>query len=448
MKSSVATIGRNTRILTLGSVGAQGTSAISQFLLVAWLSPGDFGLFASASATLIVFVALTNLGEINAYLTGKLARTSDLLKTSLRVNCCLGLLGALVGVAIFGLNGPQLGVMVISVAATIPLTGLSLAWNAVAIRAQKLRAAVLGQFIGAGTKLVVGISVAATTESAIALPTALGLGAAANVAATAWMLRDDYQEYSHNAVVAVRDRFDRIRWAAQSLVQFFGAQCDYLVLSLLATPHVVGIYFLAYQATVGVSALISGPLLKSGLVELGHSKGADLHTAKVLATHTTLYVALLSSLGGAMVLAASPHFPGAWDQAGAPLVILLGSLTGRLLTPILEAQLLASGRVSDSFWINGGDIVGTSLAACLILGGDIVLVSLAVSSWKVVIAAIRCFAVFGRNAPLVALPGVASLVIHCTATMLFPQGDLVGASVIGTFGVGIVLLLGLRRFAK
>lgn len=57
MSASVQTIGRSTRTLTLGSVAAQGMSALSQFLLVAWLTPTDFGLFAAANAALIIIVS-------------------------------------------------------------------------------------------------------------------------------------------------------------------------------------------------------------------------------------------------------------------------------------------------------------------------------------------------------------------------------------------------------
>lgn len=411
-------------------------SALSQFLLVAWLTPVDFGLFAAANAALIVIVALTNLGEVNAFLTGAVPRHEDLIRTTRSVNAFLALAGCFVAFVFYSAGSSNLALMISLVALTIPLTGGALAWNAVAIRRMSLRVAILGQFAGAVAKLLAGVSIAAATGSAFALPLALATGALANTGTTRWLLRatteppESAPDGAHE-----RSRFDRARWGAQSLVQYFGAQSDYLVIATVASPHLLGIYFLAYQATVGVSALVSGPLMKSGLVELGRSKGADLAVAKSLGLQTSVYVVALSALAGACVMAASPHFPGAWSAAGAPLVMLLGSLTGRLLTPVLEAQLLAAGEVGRSFWVNGADIIGTALAAVIIVTGDVLLVALAVSIWKVTVAGLRCLAVFGFRGLLVALPAVASLGTHAALAFGMPQGSLPGAGAMLIFAL-------------
>lgn len=429
----------------MGSVVAQGLSAVSQFLLVAWLTPADFGIFASANAALIVLVALTNLGEVNAFLTGRIGRPEELLRTTYRVNLCLAATGALVGVLCHVLNRGTLGTVIVLVALTIPLTGGSLAWNAVAIRAMDLRGAILGQFAGAGAKLACGVTIAAVTGSAVALPLALAAGAATNIAVTRSITRQtsDALPPTHVTTIA-RSGLDRVRWGAQSLVQFFGAQSDYLVLALLANPHVLGIYFLAYQATVGISALVSGPMMKSSMVELGRSEGSDLGVARQLAIQASGYVALVCAGAGGVVMLVSPQFPGAWSAAGAPLVLLLGSLTGRLLTPILEAQLLASGQVSRSFWVNGVDAVGTALAACTVVMGDVLLVALAVSVWKLSVSALRCFAVFGRSGAIVVVPAIASLGAHVGTPLTLPQGSQLGAGVLMTIGAAILLASRLR----
>lgn len=447
MTDTVGAIGRSTRTLTLGSVAAQGMSALSQFLLVAWLTPTDFGLFAAANAALIALLALTNLGEVNAFLTGAVVRPSELLRTTFRVNCALALLGCIVALGIYATDRGQLALMVTLVALAIPFTGGALAWNAVAIRSGSLRSTILGQFSGAGAKLVCGVLLAASTTSPTALPLALAVGAGANIVITRRMLASrKVLRTASPELVAGRSRFDRTRWAAQSLVQFFGAQSDYLVIALVASPYTLGIYFLAYQATVGVSALVSGPLMKSGLVELGRSRGADLEVTKRLALLTSTYVAVLSALGGGAVMALSPHFPGAWSAAGAPLVMLLGSLTGRLLTPVLEAQLLASGRVGRSFWINGSDVIGTATAALTVVTGNVLWVALAVSTWKVIVCGLRCLTVFRGRGVLVALPALASLLVHGLLAFGATQGSLLAAGVL--IGIGLLMLAGTQLFAR
>lgn len=410
--------------------------ALSQFLLVAWLTPADFGLFAAANASLIVLVALTNLGEVNAYLTGKVSRTSELLTTTRAVNSLLALAGCVVALGFYASGSEGLSLMIALVALTIPLMGGSLAWNAVAIRAMNLRTAITGQFVGATAKLSTGVMIAAATESAVALPLSLAVGALANSATTRWMLnRNSCTSEVDPLAASVRSRFDRVRWGAQSLVQFFGAQSDYLVIAILASPHVLGIYFLAYQATVGVSALVSGPLMKSGLVELGRSSAVDLQVTKHLALRTSGYVALMSAAGGGVVMASSPYFPGAWSAAGAPLIMLLGSLTGRLLTPVLEAQLLATEQVGRSFWINVADIIGTAAAALVVLTGDVLWVAFAVSVWKVTVSGLRCLTVFRGRGVIIILPALMVLIAHAGLSFGAPQGSALGAVILVACGV-------------
>lgn len=414
-------------------------SALSQFFLVAWLSPADFGLFAGANSALIVILALTNLGEVNAFLTGRVSHAADLLRTTFVVNWTLASVGVVVALALLLLDLVPFAAMVALVALTIPFSGSALSWNAVAIRAEDLRTAITGQFAGASVRLVTGVAIAAATEWAYALPLALMAGSAANSATTRRMLKIRPPRPSRDSAAPLpRTLLDRARWAGQSLVQFFGAQVDYLVIALLATPYTLGLYFLAYQATVGISTLVSGPLMKSGLVELGKSHGRDLSTTRELAAITSISATGICAVAAAAVMALSPYFPGDWSAAGAPLVMLLGSLTGRLLTPVLEAQLLASDQVSRSFWINGADVVGTTVAASVVLTGDILLVALAVSVWKVTVSGLRCLAVFNLGGILVVLPAIVSLAAHAALSFGAAQGSLLGASALFTSGVLVV----------
>lgn len=70
-----------------------------------------------------------------------------------------------------------------------------------------------------------------------------------------------------------------------------------------------------------------------------------------------------------------------------------------------------------------------------VVTGDVLLVVLAVSIWKVTVAGLRCLAVFGFRGLLVALPAVASLGTHAALAFGMPQGSLPGAGAMLIFAL-------------
>src|SRR5689334_14711901 len=89
------------RILSLaaGSAGAQAIGAMASLLAAIWLSPSDFGVWATVTSALAVVASLTNAGEINAYLSDPVETLVSRRRTGFRWNLLLAGVGLCYAVA-------------------------------------------------------------------------------------------------------------------------------------------------------------------------------------------------------------------------------------------------------------------------------------------------------------------------------------------------------------
>lgn len=403
MNSTQNRILRTTAYLTIGTFAAQGLGTASQFLLAAWLTPSDFGLFATANASLFVLFALMNLGDVTGYLSNRGWSERELLTKTLKLNLILTSMGLVVATLYF-LNGRVvLGWIVVLLAFELPLMGRSLALYAIAVRFQRIRLIVLSQMAAAGLKLIVGVVVAATWQTPAALALALIAYSVSMAIPLEVVLRRKFSRQASREAPRNKARFS---WAVQSLTQAFPTQADYVVVAMVSSPYVLGLYYFAYQATAGLSALLTAPLMKSSLAEFGQLEANQRSFAMPLlrkvsgaVAFTVLCLALVVYLGG-------PFFPDAWAEVPVVLVLLLGSLPSRFVTPIAEARQVSDNRWWRSASLNTIDTVGTACAALVALTDSVLALAGAIAIWKFIMAVIRIALCFPEAGPVEVLKAI------------------------------------------
>lgn len=386
---------RTTATLSIGTVVAQGLGTASQFLLAAWLTPRDFGLFAIANTSLFLLFALVNLGEVSGFLTNQGWSPRGLARATTRFNLLLSCVGLVISSICFFQGAHLLALLVALLALEVPLLGRTLVLYAVAVKARKVRLIVVAQILGSATKLVVGVLVAWSTGSAVALAVSLmAYSVAMAVPIEIWMRRNyDSASGTSNGSLTPSLR-SRMRWGVQSLSQALPTQADYLVVSIISTPYVLGVYFFAYQATVGLSALLGAPLMKSSLAEFGRLKEQSGEAAFNLAAGVCRAVAAACLFIAVLAYFFRGLLPDEWTAAGPVLVILLGSLASRFVTPITEARQVSAGKWTQSTVLNLLDAVGTAAAAVSAASGSVLVLASSVAAWKLLAAYFRARACF------------------------------------------------------
>src|SRR5690606_15513563 len=97
--------------------------AVSQAVLVVWLSPEEFGLWAAATSSMAVLTGLVNFGEVNGYLAGGEERLREARRAIWRLNGLLTLVAGVV-VASYWVSGQhEVAILVALVGLNIPLLG-------------------------------------------------------------------------------------------------------------------------------------------------------------------------------------------------------------------------------------------------------------------------------------------------------------------------------------
>lgn len=420
LPAETASVLRGVAHLSVGTFVIQGLGAMSQVVFAIWLQPADYGVWAAATASMVLFSGLVNLGEVNAYLSAQVSDLAASRRMIWRTNCTLMLGGAFLVLAYSLAGRVEVAVLVALTALNLPLLGESNLLYAAYVRERRNGSLIRAQVLSSVARTVVGVLVAWATGSALAfavsmicysLTMILVLKAPRSVRRTVPKLP-----------TAVPRRA-RIKWSVHSLAAMLPSQTDYLVISLVATPGLLGVYYLSYQITVALAALVGGPLSKSALSALADAPhGGRRELSLMLMAFASGGVGVVVCIGVVAVVPLGGLLPDAWRDAVPTVCILLAALPARMLSVVADAVLVAEDRWWRSARLNGVDAVGTAVAALFALSGDVVKIAVAVVGWQVVFSAVRVSSAMRGAAPqqllLLTAPNVLAAALLTAGVLL------------------------------
>ncbi|MFG2108118.1 oligosaccharide flippase family protein [Micromonospora chersina] len=428
------------------SAVSRALSAVSVLLLALWLSPADFGYWASAYSAMWVVLSMVNFGEVNAYLSGHGSDFATTRRSTFRMNLLLtAIAGAISGVYLLAGN-TDVGVLGLFIAASVPLTGDSDLLYAAAVRHKKYRAVLVSQVGSAVVKLGVGVLLAAWTDSAIAIAIAtLVYYAAQEIVLWPVVARAAKRvEPPSKGVITTRQRF---AWAANSYFMALPVQAALFVAQFLATPYVLGVFYLAFQATLSVSGVLVPSIARVSLSTFAAS--SPLQRVRAARRLTAIFGAALlaiAALAGLVGPFAMRLFGEDWAVALPVAVILLASLPMRIMGPILDAYQQSDNRWWQSTAFSVADTVLTALAATTALMGNVLALASAVSLAKVTLGAVRTYWVFRDQTPRhwIALVAPVTTGGLCVVVGVLAGGVLGAALMVASLGIATAWLAALR----
>lgn len=423
--------------LATGTMATRALAATGQILLAFWLSPTEFGYWAAANAVLAFVGGLANFGEVNGYLSGRGATFAVARRICRPRNVLLACVGIPVAMAYFASGRWQVGALALIVATTIPFQGESDLLYAASVKYRRFRSAVLAQLAAAVTKVLVGVAVAVTTHSAIAIALSTLCYSLALDALLSRVVRSDVvSEVPAQHAVSGADRFS---WAVNSWMMTLPLQSGFVVAQFVATPYLLGLYYFSYQVTLGISGIISGPLAKVTLSTIGQQKGpARLRLAVDLSGFFGAAVLIVVAGFSLLILAISPYVADKWEAAIPATVILLASLPMRMMSPVMDAIQQAGNRWWQSTGFNAIDALGTGLAALSLLSGSVTNLALALTGWKVTLGVFRT-AVVLADAPVRARISLIAPLIGGTTVLCAAAVTESTATAVALFGCAIAV---------
>jgi O-antigen/teichoic acid export membrane protein len=386
--AGVGAVLRGVAQLSVGTTLVQLMVVVGQTLLVVWLSPQQFGLWATATASMAVLTGLVNFGEVNGYLAGEGTRLREARRMIWRLNAVL-VLGAAAIAAGYAVAGrPELAILVVLTGLNIPLLGESNLLYAAYVRQRRNGHVVRAQVVSALVRTAVAVAIAWLTGSAIAFAVAMLLQSVVMLGLLAPRTRRWLDEARpRTARIGWRQR---ATWAVQAVCQLLPTQVDFLVVSVVGGTTLLGIYFFAYQATVGLSALVAKPLVKSVLAALAaHDERTRPALAEKLMSITSAGTGAAAAVAVGAITLVAGLLPSEW-QAAAPVIgILLASIPARFLTALSDTVQMAGGFWWRSTALNVVDAVGTAAAALTAITGNLMVLAVAIVAWKIIIMAVR-----------------------------------------------------------
>ncbi|GAA2582824.1 oligosaccharide flippase family protein [Microbacterium binotii] len=379
--------------LSVGTVIVRAMAALSQILLAFWLSPEQFGYWAAAMSSISLVAGLTNAGEVNGYLSGKGHDLRTTLRSTVRINLVLTVVACGIALTYLFTGNTFVALLAAIAAVTIPFSGAADVSNAASVKAGKYRYLVAVQTVAAIVRLAFGVLVAALTGSAIAL---------AISALTYFLVIEVGLFRVVRAALRVETPIEkrmpvstRISWAANSLALTIPLQIGFFVAQFVASPALLGVFYLAYQITVGVAGFVAGPLGRVTLAQLG-----SLSDKPRLATA----IRLSGIFGGGMLVLVimalwfapfiQPLLSAEWQAAIPTTIILLASLPARMMGPVVDAYQQATGKWWQGTMFNVVDALGTAAAALFAISGDVLILATAMAAWKIVFALVRAGLVY------------------------------------------------------
>lgn len=370
-------------ILGLSSINVvtQALGAGSQLLLAFWLTPSDYGVWATASAWTAILLGLANFGEVNGYLSRGGARLRESLRKSLGPNFVLAAVAMALAMGVWLRGEPLLALVIALCALNIPIQGMSSLLFAAMIKHRFRRRLAVTQLVASACRFTVMLLIAWTTGSPIAF--AMGMVTMSILSALGCALALRHRvEASVGMSAARRPR----AWTAQAVSQMLAGQSDYLALSVVAAPAVLGLYFFSYQATVALTAMMVPILSRTVMAEL--SRIAEQNDKAHFAAHVMLRFvwigAGLAVCAAMLVVIAHDLLPRGWQEAAPLLLALLASVPARLTNPISDAVQMAGDRWYRSALVNVIDGVGTVTVIFLMIPYGILMATAFVALWKVV----------------------------------------------------------------
>ncbi|MBB3158603.1 O-antigen/teichoic acid export membrane protein [Microbacterium proteolyticum] len=400
--------------LSIGTAVARAMAAVGQLLLAVWLTPTDFGYWAAATSVISVLTGLANFGEVNGYLSGQGGTFSQARRAILRVNTVLAGSGALIAV-LYWLDG---NVMVAALAAisavSIPLIGDAELMYSTGVKYKAYARVVTAQIFAAVAKIIVGVVIAA----AFASPLAFAVSTVVFYLLMDIVILRRVPSLTHAEVESVRTVSPRTRftWGVNSLFVTLPIQVGFIVAQFGASAEVLGLYFLAYQVSLGLSGLVSVPLARVALSSLSNETfdrrvplsmelcRLFVFAVSGLAALVSLFAPLIGSVLGAE-----------WTAAAPAVVILLASLAVRMMSPILDGLQQANNRWWQGTAFNAVDTAGTAAAALVSFTGDLMLLVSAVAMWKVLFGLVRAAWLLSSARPL---PVMATLLPALVMSLL------------------------------
>ncbi|MEB2526487.1 oligosaccharide flippase family protein [Kocuria rosea] len=445
--TTTATPMRGVLSLSLGTAVTRGLALCTQLLLVIWLAPAEFGYWAAASSAMSLVTGLVNFGEVSGYL----ANEGSMLKRARRAIWRLNTLLIIVGLGIAGAylysGETRVAALALLIAVSIPIQGDSDLMYAAGVRSGQFSLLIWSQSFGAVLKLVVAVAIALWSESALALAvSALAYYVALDTAILSRLRRNDPQPATP---VYEPHRKQRFSWAVNSLMMTIPLQSAYLVTQFLAAPEVLGILYLAFQITLGISGVISQPLARVALSAFASLQGGDRAQTAMSFMNVFASGMLIIVACGILVLPwAEPYISPEWAVAIPATLTLLVSLTPRIVSPVIDGFQQSSGRWWQATSFNAVDAIGTGLAACTAVFGDVVLLAMSISVWKVLFGVSR-FLIVMREVELASRALFAGLLLLTSALgFVSVTSEYISRSILGglliVFGAGW-LLLALRR---
>lgn len=379
--------------LSSGTIIARALATVGQLVLAFWLSPAEFGYWAAATSAISLLAGLANFGEVNAYLGGHGLTFRKVRKSTRIINWALVVVAAAVASAYFFSDRPEVGVLAVIAAVTIPLAGSSDLMYATGVKVKAYRAVVVTQIIAAVVKIAFGIAVAITTQSAIAIAVStLVFYMIMDFGLVRLVQRATANEIDPEGRIGFGSRF---KWAANSVAMSLPLQIGFLVAQFLATPELLGLYYIAFQVTLGITGLVSAPLSRVSLSTLGQLHGVGrLRLGLSLSNLFGLGMLVVASLLALSLPLAETFVPVEWRPAIPAIILMVASMPMRMMGPVVDAYQQATNRWWQSTTFNIIDMVGTAVAALFAISGDILLLVLAASLWKILLALGRIVFVF------------------------------------------------------
>lgn len=379
--------------LTAGTSLIRGLSASTQFLLVFWIMPEEFGYWATANASIAILAGFANLGMVNAYLSRDGISRPGLVRDTLYANLGLATVGA--GIAGLYLAGgrPEVALLALIASLNIPISGAADAHHAFRVEARNVRRVLLSQASAAGGKLIVGVAVAVATQSALAL-------ALANT--TFWLitlalLYSPTGRLGREASMALPAR-NRVKWIANRWALNMQVHVVILVAQFFSSPTTLGLFYIGYQLIIAVQSLIAAPLHRVAISSLASVPAPE---RRALAVGVVAPVGSIGLIGAALLtlglLGARPVLPAAWTDAVPVAIVLAALLPTRLVAPIVDGDLLTSGRWGISTAIYIVDGAGSALIALVLIDHGPTWLAVGIFGWKTAVAVIRMAALVGPS---------------------------------------------------
>lgn len=375
--------------LVVGTSLIRGLSAATQFLLVFWIVPAEFGYWAAANASIGVLAGLANLGMVNAYLAGDGVTGARLRRETGLANIGLAALGCLIAALYLGSGHREVALLALIASLTIPLSGAADVHHAFRVQGRDVRRILFSQVTAALAKLSVGVAVAILTESAVALATA---NAAFWVVSLALMYRRR-PPHHHSAETKADESLSiqtRAKWVANRWSLNLQIHAVILVAQFFASPATLGLFYVGYQLVIAVQSLIAAPLHRVFLSSLADLPAED---RRDLAARSVGPVGASALMGAALLTLAlvtlGPALPAVWVEAIPIAIVLAALLPTRLVAPVVDSELLTAGRWAASTTLYLIDAAGCMVLAAILVSQGPTWLAVGIFCWKSSVALVR-----------------------------------------------------------